>query len=155
MGRSYASFIILNRGAVLRIRVGMPSHSGCHQWLSAVTHTQLNILKPPKESKVQPMLHCLARRTRRWHWQRFFPRWYKTLICPQIQAPFNVKSINLQGQVILSIDRQQSRSWKKYRWETRICFLRENWCLPPIGVMLFCTESHVLVQQTGVNSESK
>ena len=38
---------------------------------------------------------------------------------------------------------------------TRICFLCENWCLPPIGVMQFCTESQVLVQQKGINSESK
>ena len=37
----------------------------------------------------------------------------------------------------------------------RICFLRENWCLPPTGVMQFCTESQVLVQQRGINSESK
>ena len=38
---------------------------------------------------------------------------------------------------------------------TRICFLRENWCLPSIGVMQFCTESQVLVQQRGISSESK
>ena len=49
-------------------------------------------------------------------------------------------------------------SWNKDPWKlkwTRICFLCENWCLPPIGVMQFCTESQVLVQQRGINSESK
>ena len=38
---------------------------------------------------------------------------------------------------------------------TRICFLREKWCLPYIGEMQFCTESQVLVQQRDINSESK
>ena len=44
---------------------------------------------------------------------------------------------------------------KKKRIQTRICFLRENRCLPPIGVMQFHTESQVLVQQWGINSKSK
>ena len=43
----------------------------------------------------------------------------------------------------------------EFHFKTRICFLRENWCLPPIGVMQFCIESQVLVQQRGINSESK
>ena len=39
---------------------------------------------------------------------------------------------------------------------TRICFLRENWCLPTNGVKQVCTESRqVLVLQRGINSESK
>ena len=38
---------------------------------------------------------------------------------------------------------------------TRICFLCETWCLPPYGVMQFCTVSQVLVQQRGKNLESK
>ena len=46
------------------------------------------------------------------------------------------------------------RTEENYPW-TRICFLRENWRLPPIGVMQFCTESQVLIQQRGINSESE
>ena len=44
----------------------------------------------------------------------------------------------------------------KINYQTRICFLRETDTPPPaIGMMQFCTESQVLVQQRGINSESK
>ena len=83
MRRSYASFIIPNQGVILRTHVGMltsVSNQGVTNGILQWPTPSQKIIKPPQESTVQPMLHCLGRRTR-WHWQRLYPRWYKIWFC--------------------------------------------------------------------------
>ena len=93
--------------------------------------------------------------------------WWRNSPGPQL--PANTGSCNICTALISLLCLELEAMFKTLCWKsinTRICFLRENWCLSPlpyaapppppsIGVMQFCTESQGLIQQRGINSESK